>query len=973
MPLPSYHDVFISYASEDLHTATRLRDALDVHDCSVWLDKVEIRDLDPITERLENGVNRSLLTVVLVSASQMSSRVCRWEILRSLALGDARGYDRIDLVQIDDALADMSPSPRRRRSIDLRTTAVDDAAAALFERVKEARALDTDAWGEEDAIDTTVKRGIPGGSGHRYFGRLPELQAIYDSLCGPWRHMDRGHISRHDACVVQGMGGVGKSILATFFAEQFARSFSGGVVWLGAGGDQVDNDAASLEAKDETFLRLGDAVLECASEPPVIVIPTEAVPIEPRKRWRHLCQEVVPEFGQGQRTLLIIDDLPRGIDAKDVCPDAENVAVLITARDAVHAAQGIHLVKLEPFDIDEGVLFLADALDPTRSIRRAGGDPFDGEAKQARALVEAVGSHPLALDLLAVRIIEQRDRIADLLHEIEAQAERFLDLPAYAADLPTQHTPSILATVSGSLRSLHSTDAAGVVLPMLRAMMVLPAGQAIPHDLMERVAGHDARSGAHVLHDRSVAKLDHDGIRFHALTRGVARILWDQQSEPFGSCREMEPGLSLTIATWLHETAEEEGLTPTALRLARELIDVIDDVTVTFPDAVGPDQRRQRSEAWLRLARERNRTPAPLTDKDPEAAEQWAKDLEAAEQWAEEAKRDLPKGRPDLEGMQWWRAEAMQALLRSKLNEQRIKKGDAEARKHVLVILERLIRSAEVREEYAEVLLADPAIDEASRDWIAVNRMAAKGNLPGRYLDIAKLHADDGASDDTVGEYLDLMELTHHELIVLREAHTNPRIADLASNHEGLGSVAYHRAVLLTESGSAKTQHLRSALAPLIESIQLRTSVKNLQDEVDISKSLRLLLKVTVAIAALDGGPQEAQSLLTDHHATAASEVSALEPGDYRGGPGSAEQATRDQTAAGRYRDAQARSILDAGDVTAPDIAGLIGACVRWLVVADERTADPEGRQARRVTVDDVAKALFDIDNEIARMMDTMA
>lgn len=46
------------------------------------------------------------------------------------------------------------------------------------------------------------------------------------------RALDTGRLSHSRVAVVQGMAGIGKSLLAIFHAEQFDRAFSLGVEWM---------------------------------------------------------------------------------------------------------------------------------------------------------------------------------------------------------------------------------------------------------------------------------------------------------------------------------------------------------------------------------------------------------------------------------------------------------------------------------------------------------------------------------------------------------------------------------------------------------------------------------------------------------------------------------------------------------------------------------------------------------------------
>ena len=94
MPREGRWDVFVSHSSVDKPAARRLRDALETHGFTAFLDEAEINPGDSILERLEDGLAGSTYTVVLLTPASVRSRWVREELrpalMRQISNGDVR-------------------------------------------------------------------------------------------------------------------------------------------------------------------------------------------------------------------------------------------------------------------------------------------------------------------------------------------------------------------------------------------------------------------------------------------------------------------------------------------------------------------------------------------------------------------------------------------------------------------------------------------------------------------------------------------------------------------------------------------------------------------------------------------------------------------------------------------------------------------------------------------------------------------
>jgi hypothetical protein len=86
-------DVFVSYASEDrLTAAVPLRQALESRGLRVWQDTGEIAAGDGLREKINDGLSRSRVAVVVLSRASLAKRWPRdeWSALLALETGDRR-------------------------------------------------------------------------------------------------------------------------------------------------------------------------------------------------------------------------------------------------------------------------------------------------------------------------------------------------------------------------------------------------------------------------------------------------------------------------------------------------------------------------------------------------------------------------------------------------------------------------------------------------------------------------------------------------------------------------------------------------------------------------------------------------------------------------------------------------------------------------------------------------------------------
>ena len=935
-------DVFLSYSSRDAVVADRVREALCARKLTVWHDVERIRQLDDIPSALADALASTRLTVMLVSHHHSSSRVCQWEALKSLALGDTLGLDRIALVLLDDSLPDLAPSLRRRRALTL--NADDASLASAVEAIMNHPALRSVGI-PESTLATHPLVGLPGTSGNRFVFRLSTMLDMHAELAAGMRDADAGVVRGQPVAVLHGMGGAGKSSTALFYVEQFGHAYTRGTAWLSIGGDRMDNEVTDDADRALALRAAADGLWAwCRTvdfEVCERVAPT--LPAEPEGRWMALRDGVGRWLRPEDRLLLVLDDVPGGLDLEDLIPRDPRVAVLATSRDAQAAGAGYRHITLTSFTLFESMLLLTRAVDHGDNRGRRDHDPWDGNRAQAEAIAESVGHHPLAVDLIA-NSLASGERLTAIQREIDGHNDDFFDVAREVIKLPGRHNPSIMATIAGSLRGAASDPIQRADRQrVLRLLMVLPAGSRIPIALLEAVLGHSPKRTYKFLQNRSIVSYDGatDAVWCHALTRGVARYLWQQQDDPFGDTGSIEPALSRTVTAWLTRHMSRQGQSDLRVGAADALacLAVLDEM-----GSGGDEHRVQRSEAHLALAREAYRTG--VTDLN---------DCEKALEQVDAAKGAVSQSESDWLSMAWWSAEAMRGLiLRSRTHPSITPDLTRQERGEAVDEAAAICEDADnARQLIGERLLAH-TVDGPDPNWVRNKLASSMYNLTGFLIRQAQVEADRTHPDsERIAALLARMDELHVQVMDLRMQLDDVDWAALASSVRGRGIVSYHQAMLLPLLPDKRRELLEVAVAHVVESVLVRrdSGVQDeTHDEIDVSKSLELALKTCWASDALQHGIGPSLEHALRDLELAGREVGALNcstsyrPGKVRAGASSAQQLFRDGQS--NQLDAlvplaRERSLL------ASDCAGLSLLSARWLTVAhrsrDMGKVDPRG------------------------------
>jgi Tetratricopeptide repeat/TIR domain len=240
------YDVFLSHAWKDGALPQQIADALTAAGLHVWFDAAEIDDFASITHAVTDGLAKSKSLLAYYSATYPLRRACQWELTaaflaaqtegdprrRVLVINPESGADHIHPIELRDAKFRKPPNTaaEMQQLVDVIVKHVGQLSAPLAD----IHPLTAPTWYGMAPVGST-----------RFVGRLKEMWEVHSLLhAGDVAQITGAAAATGGIGQVQGLGGVGKSLLAEEYALHFGAAYPGGVFWLRAYG----NDDTKLSA-----------------------------------------------------------------------------------------------------------------------------------------------------------------------------------------------------------------------------------------------------------------------------------------------------------------------------------------------------------------------------------------------------------------------------------------------------------------------------------------------------------------------------------------------------------------------------------------------------------------------------------------------------------------------------------------------------------------------------------------------------
>lgn len=487
-------DVFVSYSHADRRWVTPLTNRLRAAGLRVFMDVQGIAGGAGISHTIRRELAGSAVLLAVYSADYPRRAACQWELISAYAAGLHEGDPRrrvlvinpepdtthIQQVELRDAKHWSLPEPADTAGLDALAADVRACARALGSAMEEIAEQGVPRWSPGPAPPASPT----------FVGRFEELGAVHEALQRPSAPLVSGHAPVAVA-QIRGMPGVGKTLLAREYALRYGPVYSGGVFWLCLGGHSLTLREAS-EAS-ETYQRQ----LRTAAAAMGVPAPWAAGTDPSAALYEYFA-------ALGRPFLWVLDGVPDQLETPQLqrmCAPHPLGRTLLTVRGQQYAALATP-VDLAPLDRRDACALLTT---PTTAAGTATvpspPERAEAEGRFTRRLVDAVGGHPLALDLLRMDGAGQRPEEAlELFHSPD---ESVLDQLARGHQLPTDYPREVTRTVLGDVLR-HGGPPALDVLRVAATLFPLPftvdtgtrvlaAEDSVAHRLAARQVRHGVR------------------------------------------------------------------------------------------------------------------------------------------------------------------------------------------------------------------------------------------------------------------------------------------------------------------------------------------------------------------------------------------------------------------------------------------------------------------------------------------------
>ena len=293
--------------------------------------------------------------------------------------------DRAEQTRLGHLAARAEDAAKQERRRETRDTA-QQVLQEFFAQQKAARQLASEGdEGEETDVGQRRTLVLPQRP-TLVLGRDAELARIASAITAP----GAGAVS------LRGLGGVGKStlLLETLYRQSQAQAFPNGIIWLSCQ-ELVDDDSAT-QLYEAAGFALG------LSE----VAKAEGVANKAAALRAGLA---------GQRILIGLDNVEQQLPLGDVVAtltargaNGLGPTLLITTRVTWNDVAGLTEIDLDTLPTEEGFALLR------RLVERSGKAINAEDEPAARAIIEAIGALPLAIELVAPRVARRAEPLAAL-------------------------------------------------------------------------------------------------------------------------------------------------------------------------------------------------------------------------------------------------------------------------------------------------------------------------------------------------------------------------------------------------------------------------------------------------------------------------------------------------------------------------------------------------------------------------------
>ena len=408
------YDVFISHASKDKPRARQIAVYLRSNGLSVWFDESSVPPGGHISHSILAGLQASRTLVFLLSPDFLHSDWASLELHTTIFRDPLNRHRRFIPVLIADCKKLIPDMLRPYRRIDLRQP----TPAAYAELLAACQAAPSQQ--SPHPPPPTPPSNIPLLPPH-YLQRPALFNTLKHSLLAS-NPSPLALIGAGSSLGVHGMGGVGKTVLATALAldPQVQLAFPDGIVWLTIGRQETNITARQYQLAQA----MGD----------------RPRPFKDAQQGRAYLENLL----RAKTCLIILDDIWDQAHAEAFNVLALPSRLLITTRDAaILRAIGADSHDIDPLDPPDALRLLADWAD----IKTADLPPI------ATKIAHACGYLPLALAMIGAMIRRRPTSWADAMDRLDNA-----DLHKLRREFPNYPYPDLLAAIEVSVNALSPDD-----------------------------------------------------------------------------------------------------------------------------------------------------------------------------------------------------------------------------------------------------------------------------------------------------------------------------------------------------------------------------------------------------------------------------------------------------------------------------------------------------------------------------------
>jgi tetratricopeptide (TPR) repeat protein/transcriptional regulator with XRE-family HTH domain len=352
------------------------------------------------------------------------SRICEYEkwpmggvrpsvrALKTLAAIYETTWDR--LVDVDDL--ERMPAGDRQAFLDISDLRYGNTLDLTIPRQRGRRANSVHGSNNPQGyapigIEESLTVPAPGPLSERSGGGLPSEITHFTGRDGPMAEL-RGRIAEQASqggvvtiYAIDGMAGVGKTAFARRAAQEFAKSFPDGAIWV-----DLYGHTPGMQPRDP-FGALEQLLLQLGMPPEAI----KADVAERQDQWRHHIY--------ARSMLIVLDNALSSDQVLPLLPEAPDCLVLITSRRKLTGLTDAYPLSLDVLEWEEAERLFVKLVGAQRCKDR----------DAVRQILAACGRLPLAIRLIAGRLRHHR---GELLAEV---ASDFADQTAALDALVAEH------------------------------------------------------------------------------------------------------------------------------------------------------------------------------------------------------------------------------------------------------------------------------------------------------------------------------------------------------------------------------------------------------------------------------------------------------------------------------------------------------------------------------------------------------